>query len=136
MPTSNYDPLDDVPLSIRQSMAAQPSPSYSVITDSMTPEGPQQSQQISCCHHDGSKGRLCLHYEEAVPLILFANGDGCPAPPPPRPNAPAFSRPSMLARNPKYRVVTLMAVRERCDCTREACAADFVCNWGRLPPLF
>ena len=45
MPTSNYDPLDDVPLSTRQSMAAQPSPSYSVITDSMTPEGPQQSHR-------------------------------------------------------------------------------------------
>ena len=46
MPTTNYDPLDDVPLSIRQSMATQPSPSYSVITDSMTPEGPQHSQEV------------------------------------------------------------------------------------------
>ena len=62
MPTSNYDPLDDVPLSIRQSMAAQPSPSYSVITDSMTPEGPQQSQVMS----------PNAHMQASTPLIIQA----------------------------------------------------------------
>ena len=47
MPTSDYNPLDDVPHSIRQSMVAQSSPAFSVITDSMTPEGPQQTQVMN-----------------------------------------------------------------------------------------
>ena len=46
MPTSDYNPLDDVPHSIRQSMVAQSSPAFSVITDSMTPEGPQQTHSV------------------------------------------------------------------------------------------
>ena len=48
MSNKNYDPLDDVPLSIRQSMVVQPqpSPSYSVITDRMTPEGHPQSHKL------------------------------------------------------------------------------------------
>ena len=62
MPTTNYDPLDDVPLSIRQSMATQPSPSCSVITDSMTPEGPQQSQVMS----------PNAHTQASTPLIIQA----------------------------------------------------------------
>ena len=54
MSNKNYDPLDDVPLSIRQSMVVQPqpSPSYSVITDRMTPEGHPQSQVMSPNAHN------------------------------------------------------------------------------------
>ena len=41
-----YNPLDDVPHSVRQNLA-QPSPCYSIVTDSGSPDGPPQTQVMS-----------------------------------------------------------------------------------------
>ena len=46
MPPSTYNPLDDVPHSVRQNIS-QASPSYSIVTDSSNPDGQQQSQVMS-----------------------------------------------------------------------------------------
>ena len=46
MPPSSYNPLDDVPHSVRQNIS-QASPSYSIVTDSSNLDGQQQSQVMS-----------------------------------------------------------------------------------------
>ena len=45
MPPSSYNPLDDVPHSVRQNIS-QASPSYSIVTDSSNLDGQQQSQGV------------------------------------------------------------------------------------------
>ena len=40
-----YNPLDDVPHSVRQNLA-QPSPCYSIVTDSGSADGPPQTQDV------------------------------------------------------------------------------------------
>ena len=46
MPPSTYNPLDDVPHSVRQNIS-QVSPAYSIVTDSSNPDGQHQSQVMS-----------------------------------------------------------------------------------------
>ena len=49
-----YNPLDDVPHSVRQNLS-QPSPSYSIVTDSGSSDGHPQTQVILGLYWDNGR---------------------------------------------------------------------------------